>query len=196
MGIKSIWDNSFYKNYTPMPKWAFEVNFCNLVPTENKDKVETLNKAITNAVWGKKEAGSIVPIYYAGIMVNHPGRMTTAGEISFTFNENSKLKITGILEYIYSLYTFDENFFKNSNEDNGAEQFPYKQHASWKDNNIEVIVHDVSNSNLEVEGKSRLRKYIFHNCFATNLEEVEMDYDTDETVQRTMRFSYDYMTTE
>jgi hypothetical protein len=189
MGIKSIWDNSYYKNYTPMPKWAFEVNFCNLVDPGMVDKVNVLNKAVTNAVWGKKEAGSIVPIYYAGIMVNHPGRITTAGELSLTFNENSELTITDALEKIFALYTFDEKYFDES--------VPYKKEETWKGNNIEVIVHDMSwVGPKEIEGKSRLKKYIFHNCFATNLEEVEGQYDNDDIVQRTMRFSYDYMTTE
>ena len=107
MGIKSIWDNSFYngqKSYLPLPKWCFEVNFCNLITIASpklRKEYEDLNKAVTNAVWGKKEAGSIVPIYYAGIMANHPGRMTTAGELSLTFNDNADLDITRKLEYIY-----------------------------------------------------------------------------------------------
>ena len=194
MGIKSIWDNSFYKKYTPMPKWAFEVNFCNIVDPKQIDDVEILNKAVTNAVWGKKEAGSIVPIYYAGIMVNHPGRISTAGELSLTFNENSELTITNVLEEIFALYTFDESYF---NETEDGKNVPYKRQDSWKGNNIEVIVHDMSwKGTKEIEGKSRLKKYIFHNCFATNLEEVEGQYDSDDLVQRTMRFSYDYMTTE
>ena len=193
MGIRSIWDNSFYKNYTPMPKWAFEVNFCNLVDPKKSDNLKILNKAITNAVWGKKEAGSIVPLYYAGIMVNHPGRMTTAGEISFTFNENSELSVTKVLEDIFALYTFDEKFF---NETEDGKNVQYKKEDTWKGNNIEVIVHNVSKGNVDIEGKSRLKKYVFHNCFATNLEEVDESYDSDEIVQRIMRFSYDYMTTE
>jgi len=196
MGIKSIWNNSFYKKYTPLPKWAFEVNFCNLVDPKEVQNVEILNKAITNAVWGKKEAGSIVPIYYAGIMVNHPGRMTTAGELSLTFNDNSKLSITDVLENIYKLYTFDEKFFQNGAPDSDVKTIPYKAGDTWKGRTIEVIVHDVSSGYLDMQGKSRTAKYVFHNCFATNLEEVEMNYDSDEIVQRTMRFSYDYVTKE
>lgn len=194
MGIRSIWDNSFYKNYTPIPKWAFEVNFCNLSDPKFIDDIEILNKAITNAVWGKKEAGAIVPLYYAGIMVNHPGRMSTAGEMSLTFNENSELEVTKILEEIFSLYTFDEKYLDES--ENGK-AIPYKKIDTWKGNDIEVVVHDTSwKGAIETEGKSRLRKYIFHNCFATSLEEVEGQYDSDDIVQRVIRFSYDYMTTE
>lgn len=196
MGIKSIWDNSFYRNYTPLPKWAFEVNFCNLVDPKYNVNIEFLNKAVTNAVWGKKEAGAIVPLYYAGIMVNHPGRMSTAGELSITFNENSKLSVTQVLEKVFSLYTFDEKYLDNSNPDS-EDIIPYKKVETWKGNNIEVILHSMSKAgDKEVEGESRSKKYIFHNCFATNIEEVEDSYDSDEIVQRVIRFSYDYMTVE
>ena len=146
-----------------MPKWAFEVNFCNLVSSESGINPDLLNKAVTNAVWGKKEAGAIVPIYYAGIMVNHPGRINTAGELSITFNENSKLSITQLLEKVFSLYTFNETFFNETINGSAAK---YKKEETWKGNNIEVILHSMSKAgNKEIEGESRSKKYVFHNCF-------------------------------
>lgn len=191
MGIKSIWDNSYYTNYKPIPKWAFSVQF-NLL---NPGMDDTLNKAITNAVWGKKEASAIVPVYYAGVMANHPGRTTTAGEISFTFNENGDLDISKILENIYSVYAFDEKYFKNAadNENN----VPYKI-SDKQDKSISVIVYKPE-INMAIDDNNKgtiVGRYKFYNCFPTNLEEVEMSYDSDEIVQRTMRFSYDYMIRE
>jgi hypothetical protein len=191
MGIKSIWDNPYYKNYKPMPKWAFSVQF----NISNTGMGDTLNKAITNAVWGKKELSSLVPVYYAGVMANHPGRMTTAGELSFTFNENENLDISKILENIYSVYTFNEKYFENvaNNEKNVSYKISDKQ-----DRSITVIVYKPE-TNMAIDDNNKgtvAGRYKFYNCFPTNLEEVEMSYDSDEIVQRTIRFSYDYMIRE
>jgi hypothetical protein len=193
MGIKSIWDNDYYKNYKPMPKWAFSVNFTTFSDKISMGELKLLNKSITNAVWGKKELASMVPVYYAGVMANHPGRMTTAGELSLTFNDDGNLRITNLLENIYRFFTFDEDYIINANVNDKGEA--YKPFNKPTDNVIEVIIYKPSTSMAidddfagEIVGK-----YEFHNCFPTNLEEVEMNYDSDEIVQRTMRFSYDYM---
>ena len=197
MGIKSIWDNSYYTDYKPMPKWAFSVSFdSSFHSCISEDMLKTLNHAITNAVWGKKETAALVPVYYAGVMANHPGRTTTAGEISFTFNENSTLEITNILENIYDFFAFNEDYVNNAgdNENNSS----YKVFNKPIGNVIEVTVYKPE-INMAINDNYKgtiVGKYKFYNCFPTNLEEVEMSYDSDEIVQRTMRFSYDYMIRE
>lgn len=195
MGITSIWDNTFYKNAKPLPRWCFEVNFGNLQNTDKKSKVQktqlenTLNLAVQSVSIGRRET-SIVKTYYAGIEANIPGRYMNTGELNIVFNEDNNLRITKMLEQIFEDSCCQDDYFAGKS---------YTPATAWHKNSkvIEVKVLKWDDSGVVETGKEVVCTYKFHGCILTSLNEEEFSYsNTDDVLQRTARFSYDYMTKE
>lgn len=197
MGITSIWDNEFFNNKKPIPKWCFEVNFVGLENSDaksniGKDALPRLNHAIESISFGRRET-SIVKTYYCGAEANLPGRVMNTGELNIVFNENDKLEVTSLLEAIFADSCSDDRYFVNSNK------YGYTPHTKWRKSSkvIEVkiikpdIVGFISDENTN---GTVLAAYKFYGCILTSVNEEEFSYaNTDDILKRTARFSYDYM---
>lgn len=187
MGITSIWQNDFYQK-PPLPKWCFEVVFDDLIKHKSS-YAATLNKAVVNCQWGKREM-SIVKTYYAGVEANFPGRVQNTGELNITFNENTGMQVSRILEELFNGECSNDHYFL------GKGNYIYNQDFTKIGRNITLRVlkpklsmSTNTDDNFDVAGS-----VTFYNCILTSINEEEFNYEsTDETVTRTARFSYDYM---
>lgn len=187
MGITSIWQNDFYQK-PPLPKWCFEVVFDDLIKHKSS-YAATLNKAVVNCQWGKREM-SIVKTYYAGVEANFPGRVQNTGELNITFNENTGMQVSRILEELFNGECSNDHYFL------GKGNYIFNQDFTKIGRNITLRVlkpklsmSTNTDDNFDVAGS-----VTFYNCILTSINEEEFNYEsTDETVTRTARFSYDYM---
>lgn len=196
MGIKSIWDNPYYKDYQPLPKWSFSVNFESLIKYKKEQKeqyADVLSNSIIKAQWGKREI-SIVKTYYAGIEANLPGRVQNTGELNLTFNENADLSVSHVLEEIFSGECSDDKFLKDDPKNRG---YFYNNEFNKDERTIFLKIHKPSynmsiNDNNNKEGV--VAEIEFHNCILVSINEEEFDYSsTDDTLTKTARIAYDYM---
>ena len=120
MGIRSIWNNPYYKNYKPIPRWAFVVDFKGFTihndPAKQHDTIasfaENLGQAIVSIAFGRRET-SIVKTYYAGVESNCTGRVQNTGELNITFNENDNMTISKCLDEIFNGECSNDAYFKN-----------------------------------------------------------------------------------
>lgn len=189
-GIKSIWDNPYYKNYKPLPKWSFSVNFEGFIKNK-KNKIDysnALSQSIVNAQWGKRET-SIVKTYYAGMEANFPGRVQNTGELTLTFNENSDLRISKILEEMFNGECSNDHFFI------GKGNYIFNSAFNKTGRTIVLKIHKPE-YNMSINGVDEhlSAKIEFHNCILVSINEEEFNYTTvDDTLTKTARIAYDYM---
>lgn len=194
MGIKSIWNNPYYKDYQPLPKWSFSVNFEPLIKYKKEQKeqyADILSNSIIKAQWGKREI-SIVKTYYAGIEANLPGRVQNTGELNLTFNENANLCVSHVLEEIFNGECSSDSFFENDPENRG---YFYNQIFNKTDRKIFLKIHKPS-YDMSINGRVEnvVATIEFHNCILVSINEEEFDYtSTDDTLTKTARIAYDYM---
>lgn len=190
MGIKSIWDNIFYQK-PPLPKWCFEVVFESLFKN-HPQYATTLNHAIINCQWGKREI-SIVKTYYAGIEANYPGRVQNTGELNLTFNENTGMEVSRILEELFNGECSNDRYFDDESRDRG---YIYNKDFTKIGRNITLRIYrpDVNMEMNQDGAEAVCGEVTFYNCILTSINEEEFSYESvDDTVTRTARFSYDYM---
>lgn len=200
MGITSIWNNDFFSNSRPVPKWCFEVNFTGLKNINNASLTEAnlsvLNHAIESISIGRRET-SIVKTYYCGVEANLPGRVMNTGELNIVFNENDKMQVTSMLEAIFADSCSDDAYFKPD-----AKNVGYTPRTAWQKNSkvIEVkIIKPIPNEGYVSDNNGSspdtvIAAYEFYGCILTSINEEEFSYaNTDDILKRTARFSYDYM---
>lgn len=189
MGIKSIWDNPYYKNYQPLPKWSFSLNFENFIKNKKDAGYDaTLSNSIIKAQWGKRET-SIVKTYYAGMDANFPGRVQNTGELNLTFNENANLDVSRILEELFNGECSNDYFFT------GHGDYIYNPKFNKTERTIILKIHKPSyNMSINDKAEDVVAEIEFHNCILVSINEEEFDYSsTDDTLTKTARISYDYM---
>lgn len=200
MGIRSIWNNPYYKNYKPIPRWAFVVDFKGFTihndPAKQHDNIssfaENLGQAIVSITFGKRET-SIVKTYYAGVESNCTGRVQNTGELNITFNENDNMTISKCLDEIFNGECSNDDFFKEK----GAYIGNTKSGFNKVDRTIVVTVLKPG-TNMDSEHIAPdyqvAGTFTFHNCILTGINEEELSYDNhDEIITRTAKISYDYM---
>lgn len=189
VGIKSIWDNPYYKDYKPLPKWSFSVNFENFILNKkNTFYPNLLSQAIVRAQWGKRET-SIVKTYYAGMEANFPGRVQNTGELNLTFNEDASLNVSRILEEIFNGECSNDYFFE------GTGNYIYNKSFNKTGRTLILKIHKPE-YNMATNGKNEhlVAEIEFHNCILVSINEEEFDYSvTDDTITKTARIAYDYM---
>lgn len=205
MGLKSIWDNNYYKNiFRPVPKWAFALNFGDDALKEiltddftsiySVNALTRLNDSIVSINYGKREI-SVINTFFAGLQANFPGRVQNTGELTITFNESADFAVTSILENIFSNTSHNQSFFKNG--DNYRINDIYAAEDDKKINRLSktsthplvVEIYDPSKSK-----DIAVAKYEFYNVFLIAINEETVDYNSeDEIITKTARFSYDYM---
>lgn len=186
-GIKSIWGNSFYTDYTPVPKWSFEVVFDSYASNaiENADKA-ILGKAIVSVQFGRKELNT-VSTFYAGLEIKHPGRINNTGELSIVFNENSDFRISRLLETLFSAESFSNDYIDGGQYAGGTKS---TSHTII----VKIIKPENDMTTMPNDSTKVARQYTFYNCFMIGLNEEEISYESDEEIiTRTAKFSYDYM---
>lgn len=191
MGIHSIWNNPYYKNYTPLPKWSFAVNFLNFfINNINKtasEYADTVSQAIVNCTWGKREI-SLVETFYAGISAKFPARVQNSGELSMTFNENSNLDISKILDELFTGECSSDQYFT------GEDNYITNKEFNKLDRTIILDILEPSYEMDAESGAGLIAEIEFHNCILIAINEEEFNYtQTDDVLQRTARISYDYM---
>lgn len=199
-GIKSVWNNPFYKNFKPIPKWAYVVDFNGFIlhndPAIQHEMIDSyadlLSQAIIKHKFGKREI-SIVKSYYAGIEANNPGRVANCGELDLMFNEDQEMRVSKCLDEIFNGECSNDEYF----EGKGAYIGNVKSGFNKTDRSITLTIlkprpqmsSEITEPEYQVAGK-----YTFHNCILTIINEEEMDYDDKEgIVTRTARISYDWM---
>ena len=189
MGIKSIWDNPFYKNYKPLPKWCFSVNFENFILNKKQTfYANQLTRAIVNCQWGKRET-SIVKTYYAGMEANFPGRVQNTGELNITFNEDANLSISHILEELFNGECSNDHFFT------GQGNYIYNQKFNKTDRTLHLqILKPGYTVGVNTDETQVVADIEFHNCILVSINEEEFNYTTDDDViTKTARIAYDFM---
>lgn len=192
MGISSIWNNDFY-NKTPIPKWSFELDFTQMFLAANGNQESygsTLNKAVVSCSWPARDA-QLIETWYAGINAKFPGRATTAKDLTITFNENSTMNVTKILEELFhaevncdSYFTDQEGYAFNKVFDKIDRKIILKIHKPQP-----IMVHNSKESQENI-----LAEITFHNCIMYKIDETDLSYETDEVIKRTATFSFDHMT--
>lgn len=195
MGIKSIWDNPYYKDYQPLPKWSFSLNFESFIKNKKNQPeqyADVLSNSIIKAQWGKREI-SIVKTYYAGIEANLPGRVQNTGELNLTFNENADLRVSNVLEEIFSGECSDDHFFKDKT-DNGY----FSNTFFNKDERTLILKIHKPSYNMSINDNNNKKGVVaeieFHNCILVSINEEEFDYTSaDDTLTKTAKIAYDYM---
>jgi hypothetical protein len=190
MGIKSIWDNPFYQNYKPLPRWCFSVNFENFI-LNKKDTYygPTLSQAIQNCTWGKRET-SVVKTYYAGMEANFPGRVQNTGELNITFNEDANLNVSRILEELFNGEISNDHYFLGSGD------YIYNKEFNKTSRTIILQIHKPAVNMAINDNKvnTLVAEIEFHNCMLVSINEEEFNYtNTDEVLTKTARIAYDFM---
>lgn len=199
--IRSIWNNPYYRNYKPIPKWAFVVDFGSFIlhndpAIQHNGLIDSykdiLSQALVNVVWGKRET-SIVKTYYAGVEANCPGRVQNTGELNITFNDDQEMRISKCLDEIFNGECSNDEYF----EGNGAYIGNVKSGFNKVDRSITVHIlkpQTIMQSEIVAPEYQEAGSVTFHNCILTGINEEEFSYDNhDDILQRTAKISYDYM---
>mgnify|MGYP003289316388 CR=1 FL=1 len=193
MALNSIWNNSFY-NHTPIPKWSFEVDFTQMFIQDRNINVEKygdyLNKAVVSCSWPAREA-QLIETWYAGINSKFPGRATTAKDLVVTFNENSTMRVTKILEELFHAEINCDSYFTDQ------EGYAFNNEFNKTSRIIRVLIHKpnpIMNHNESDKNANIVAELTFHNCIMYKIDETDLSYESDEVIKKTATFSFDYMT--
>lgn len=116
--------------------------------------------------------------YFQGMKQKFPGRPTFSDTISITFEEFTDQKIS------LALYEWANKIFDiRSNSPTGGGS----QVAKKRDIAKEIIIKQYSYDKQEL-------KYEYHlfNCFIQNIDEVSLDYSSNDSVKIPVVFAFDY----
>jgi hypothetical protein len=191
MSIHSIWDNDFYDK-APVPLWSFEMDFTQLFVNQPDDNyARTLAKSVVSCTWPDRNINPI-PVYFAGVEGNLPGRAKNSGELEIKFNENTTFRVTKILEELFHAESVCDAYF----ESKGG--YSFNKNFNKVDRTIRMIIINPDTIYYLNPREDRIQKkhpviIEFHDCFVTKIGATEMSYDNDtEVITKSATFSYDY----
>lgn len=125
---------------------------------------------------------------YRGLMFDIPTRLENGGELTLTFNENSEMELYSALRdrlYYTSYndgYTIDEN--STQSEDGTVPDSYMLYYAPFS---LSVRLYDPADKD-----SCPTYSFFFHNCFITNISEVEFSYNNEEVVEYTVKIHYNF----
>lgn len=184
----SIFQNPFYQK-KPFARWAFIVDFSQFVPytfSNFYDDLQTLSNAVINCSWPQKQVAT-VPVYYAGVSMNVPARYTNNGQLDLTFNESEDLEISNILNELFEINGFTENYI------NGVDGSAYRYTEYNGENIIRLFLVDSSLIGLPLSNLVPTKIIEFHNCWISSINAEEFSYESEDVLKRTAKFEYAYM---
>jgi len=190
MGMTSIWENDFYET-PPQPLYAFETVWDQYKDLQGND-ASTLSKACTNIQVAAREI-QMPPVYYGGLEFRYPARTNNAGEVTVTFAENNKFSVMSILYKLFDKTSYNASWAISTISSNVKYREAYEKTAN------KIIVKPLTpNSNymFYTDGGSYAKKFIFNNCTLIKVDGLEFDASSEEVVNITATFSFDYMTFE
>lgn len=188
--MTSIWENDFYDT-PPQPLYAFE-SVWDQYTELTTDAAAVLSKACTNIQVAAREI-QMPPVYYGGLEFRYPARANNAGELTVTFAEVNTMLITSILNDLFDRKSYNQQWANS----NGISGIYYRDSYNKQANKIIVkVLKPDSNYMYITDGGEYSKKFIFNNCTLIKIEGIEFDAASEEVVNISATFSFDFMTTE
>ena len=181
--MKSIWNNTFY-NTQPALGWTFELSFDQYYEGDNNENAAGLNRfaqAAVDVTIGKRES-EYTSVYYGGVEFKKLTRAQNTGTFTIKFNEDKFYTITGILENIYNNDNLNQDYFE---EKTRAYNRPTEGTRT-----IVVKMYDPNTMNTD---PNPVVSYEFYNCRIMSIDDINLSYESTESVTRSATFVYDYM---
>ena len=181
--MKSIWNNTFY-NTQPALGWTFELSFDQYYQGDNNENVAGLNRfaqAAVDVTIGKRES-EYTSVYYGGVEFKKLTRAQNTGTFTIKFNEDKFYTITGILENIYNNDNLNQDYFE---EKTRAYNRPTEGTRT-----IVVKMYDPNTMNTD---PNPVVSYEFYNCRIMSIDDINLSYESTESITRSVTFVYDYM---
>lgn len=188
--MTSIWENDFYET-PPQPLYAFE-SVWDQYTELGSNYYQTLTKACTTIQVAAREI-QMTPVYYGGLEFRYPARTNNAGELTVGFAENNKMEITSILYTLFDKSSYNQRWANRTAED----VTKYREEYNKQANKIIVkVLRPDANLMYNTDGGEYSKKFIFNNCTLIKIDGVDFDVTSEDVVNITATFSFDYMTTE
>lgn len=196
----NIWQNTFY--YTPpalawMYKGVFN-DFCDWDSLkENKEGYKTLNNAIVSLTIPDRET-QVESIFYGGMEFPQYTRANNAGSFTIKFNENSLYEVSHILEELYNKFSYNANLYpKSSGNSSESSGYEYRMPNNTDKEKIRIDIFKyagLNNSNTNNCKESDFCKSIlFEGCKIIKLDGFELSYESEESITRSVSFSFNHM---
>lgn len=181
--MKSIWNNTFY-NTQPALGWTFELSFDEYYEGDNNENKLGLNRFAQAAVdisIGKRES-EYTSVYYGGVEFKKFTRAQNTGTFTIKFNEDKFYTITGILENIYNNDNLNQDYF-----DSGTHLYNTTTKGNRK------VVVKMFDPNTIHKDPNPVVYYEFYNCRIMTIDDINLSYESTDTITRSATFVYDYM---
>jgi hypothetical protein len=177
--MKSIWNNTFYNNQ-PALGWTFDISFDEYYEGDSEGKLglSRLSQAAVEISIGKRES-EFASVYYGGAEFKKFTRAQNNGTFTIKFNEDKFYTITGILENIYDKDNLNQHYF-----DAGSHVY---NSPTIGNRIIRVNMYDPNWINKKPVS------YTFFDCRLVTIEEIQLSYESEDSVTKTASFVYNYM---
>lgn len=182
--MKSIWNNTFY-NTQPALGWTFDISFDEYYTGDNTESKLGLNRfaqAAVDITIGKRES-EYTSVYYAGIEVKKFTRAQNTGTFTIKFNEDKFYTITGILENIYNTDNLNQSYFN-------AGTHTYNNPTIG---NRKITVNMYDPNTLHYKSNEPVVRYEFYDCHIMSIDDINLSYESTESITRSVTFVYNYM---
>lgn len=181
--MKSIWNNTFYNNQ-PALGWTFDISFDEYYQGDNNENQLGLNRFAQAAVdisIGKRES-EYTSVYYAGAEFKKFTRAQNTGTFTIKFNEDKFYTITGILENIYNKDNLNQDYF-----DSGTHLYNTPTKGTRK---VVVKMYDPNTIHKDL---NPVVCYEFYDCHIMSIDDVNLSYESTDSITRSATFVYNYM---
>lgn len=201
--MNSIFSNSFYDNEA-LPKWNFDVNFIfynsdALAYTSTEDSYsknavysEILSEAVTNIKIPEMKVDALVT-YLPGFHFAYPAKPGLNGEMQITFNDDYRLTIRKIADYLMQYY-YNPRYQQQPYFDQGTSTYTSLAHLVCGDLAKNFVIQPKFDIYVRIYNHKNdfVQKVVYKNCFVKSIGGFDLDYSSEELVNTQITVSYPY----
>lgn len=180
MKVNNIFHNDFYDRQV-MPSWSWEASIVSKDPNVSQDTMVLFQNAVTQVEIPDLQMQT-VQTQFRGLTFDFPTRLDNTGELSIRFNENSTLSLYRTMKQYLLLTSWNQSYV----QDDSSDAFEPKGMLVYIPFDIYVKLFSPALGNEE------RYKFIFRNCFVMDISDVEMAYDSEECMEYTVKFHYNF----
>ncbi len=181
--LTNIFHNDFYNRPT-MPNWSWEVS---ILESSSEGEITTFTKAASKVEIPELQMLT-TQTQFRGITFDIPTRLDNTGELTITFNENSELELYRMLKGYLLPTSFNHGYITDEypTETGGKGMLQYVPF------DIYVKLFDPRPELQQDSEKAIKYAFVFRNCFILDISDVDFAYDTEEVLEYTVKFHYNF----
>lgn len=188
--------NDFY-SLPAIPKWSFDVEFVFRVKTSDdssnssnsKKSVDSYKDLLSKSIIDIKFPGTRIEkllTYMPGMQFAYPGKSSVNGELVLTFNDDDKLTIRRLTNYLMQM-NYNPRYQQQDVLDSGTDGYE----SLYELGNSTEDLFDIYLKILDGNGRC-VQQAVFKCCFVKSLGAVDLNYSSEDILKTTVTISYPY----